>query len=292
VIRKDRWPIRKNTRRQLYTQFEELIQHWHKQCSEAELVGVGIGVPGFINRRTGILDKSPNLSAVDGAHIFEDLESMLSLPAVIDNDANAAAWGEYWAGGGREAELLILITLGTGIGSGIVWRGEIWHGAAGYAGEFGHNILVPSGELCNCGNRGCVEAYFGASAMIREAGAAIKGGAETTLAALTEPMKGRHILDAAAIGDSVAMNIVRRGCWMFGLSLSSLINTLNPDQIVLGGGIIAASELIMPLIMDGVREHAIPGALKYCNIKPSVLGNDAGLIGSAGLAWKKVYQAL
>lgn len=287
VIRKERWPIRKNTREEFYQQFEDLIQFWRDDCTDAELIGIGIGIPGFINHKTGVLDQSPNLPVVNGAHIFDDLNSMLSLPAVIDNDANAASWGEYWAGGGRGAELLILLTLGTGIGGGIVWNGEIWHGADGYAGEIGHTVIVPDGEPCNCGKRGCIEAQFSASAMIRDASKGIANGRLTSLTQISEPLMGKHILQAAGNGDELALEIVTRGTRYLGMTIAGLINIFNPDQIVLGGGIIAAADLIMPLILKSAEEHAIKGPFKTCTIRPSVLGNDAGLIGSAGLVWQQ-----
>lgn len=284
VVRKEQRPVRKATAQEFYELFAELVAFW-KNGTDAELIGVGVGVPGFINHKTGVLDQSPNLHALDGMRIFEELGARARMPVAVDNDANAAAWGEYWAGEGKGAELMILLTLGSGVGGGIVWNGAVWHGVRGYAGEPGHTIIHPDGEPCGCGHRGCIESVFSATAFIRKTREAIAAGRATSLTAIDEPLKGKHVLDAAAAGDAVAKEIVDSGCRSLGMSIGNLINLLNPDQVVLGGGIIAAAEYLMPKILAGAEESAIAGALASCRIRPSHLGNDAGLIGAAGLAW-------
>jgi glucokinase len=286
VLHKEQRPVRKATPQEFYDLFTELVNFWRGETT-AELIGIGVGVPGFINHKTGVLDQSPNLHALDGMRIFAELEQRAALPVAVDNDANAAAWGEYWAGEGKGAELMILLTLGSGVGGGIVWNGAVWHGACGYAGEPGHMIIHPDGEHCGCGHFGCIESVFSATAFIRKTQAAIAAGRATSLAAVTEPLKGKHVLDAAAAGDAVAREIVDSGSRSLGMSIGNLLNLLNPDQIVLGGGIIAAADYLMPKILAGVAESAIAGALASCRIRPSHLGNDAGLIGAAGLAWAK-----
>lgn len=288
IVFRDRRPIRKETREQFYEQLGEMAGYLTENSGGAEVVGIGIGIPGFINRRHRHLEQSPNLQVINGAPIFDDIEKAVPLPAVIDNDANSAAWGEYWAGGGKGAELLVLLTLGSGIGGGIVWGGRVWRGVIGYGGEPGHMVITPDGPLCNCGMHGCIEAEFSQTAFARKVREAIDAGQETSLAELGDKrIYAKDVTDAAAAGDAVALEIISTSSRLLGMAIGNIINLLNPDQIVLGGGIIAAKDLIMPLIMQGVNERAIPGALEACEIRPSVLGNDAGLLGAAGLAWQE-----
>jgi glucokinase len=291
IVFRDRRAIQKETREEFYEQLGELARYLVKSAGGAEVVGIGIGVAGFINWKTGRIEKSPNLPILDGAPIFADLGRVLPLPSIIDNDANAAAWGEYWAGGGSDAQLLILLTLGSGVGGGIVWKGGVWRGAIGYGGEIGHTVITPDGPLCNCGMRGCIEAEFSQTAFERKAREAIAAGRKTSLAAIKDRrIFAKDVTDAAAAGDALALEIVGTSSRLLGMVIGNLIDTLNPDQMVLGGGIIAAADLLLPLILRGVEERSIPGARAACRIRPSVLGNDAGLIGAAGLAWEEAGE--
>lgn len=291
IVEKVKWEIRKETREEFYCQLRELINRLQGMAGDSRLVGVGIGMPGFIHRGKRIIEQSPNLQVIDGAPIFDDLEALTALPVSLDNDANSAAWGEYWVGGGKDARLLILLTLGSGIGGGIVWEGKVWQGAIGYGGEIGHTVVTPDGPLCNCGRRGCIEAEFSDTAFSRKAREAIESGRETKLAALeNQRIRAKDVTDAAEEGDPVAMEIIITSSRLLGFVIANLINAFNPDQIVLGGGIIAAANLLMPLILKGVEERAISGALEACRIRPSTLGNDAGLLGAAGLAWKSLER--
>lgn len=288
IIDKEKRPIDKDNKHEFFEQFLVLQDYWKKNSKDAELIGIGVGIPGFINHKTGVLDQSPNLPVIDNSKIFREFNNLLSLPVVVDNDANAAAYGEFWAGGGHDAECLILLTLGTGIGGGIVWNGNVWHGFSGYAGEIGHTkINVSKGILCNCGQRGCLESEFGAAAMIRKAKMGLVEGRKSVLDSEEYPLKGKFIVKAAKDGDELAGEIINTGCRYLGMVIGNLINIFNPDQIVLGGGIIASSDYILPIIMEGVKESAIAGPFAGAKIKPSKLGNDAGLLGAAGLAWKK-----
>ncbi len=288
IVEREHRPVRKQTRELFYGALRELAEEMVEHANGAEIVGMGVGMPGFIHRVRGTIEQSPNLQVINGAPIFDDLNELLPLPVVIDNDANAAAWGEYWAGGGSGAELLILLTLGSGIGGGIVWRGDVWRGVIGYGGEIGHTVITPRGPLCNCGKRGCIEAEFSDTAFARKAREAIGAGKPTVLAEIGDArIFGKSVTDAAEEGDPVALEIVTESSYLLGQVVGNLVNALNPDQIVLGGGLIAAAELLMPLIMKGVEDRAISGALEACDVRPSVLGNDAGLLGAAGLAWQK-----
>jgi glucokinase len=288
VVERVRRPVRKETREQFYAQLRELVESLIELAGDEGPIGAGIGIPGFIDRRDGRIEQSPNLPIIDGAPIIADLEGLLPIPVTIDNDANAAAWGEYWVGGGGDAELLVLLTLGSGIGGGIVWRGRVWHGAIGFAGEIGHTVISPGGSMCSCGRSGCIEAEFGDAAFARKASEALEAGRETSLAEKGEGrIYGKDVTDAAAAGDEVAHEIVESSSLLLGATVANVINMLNPDLVVLGGGLIGAADLLMPMIMEGVERHAISGALAACRVRPSALGNDAGLLGAAGLVLRK-----
>ena len=285
IVARERLPVRKEKPEDFYAQLCDLVNIMIGKAGDDEIVGLGIGVAGWINRSNGRIEQSPNIHILDGTAIFDDMAKHLPLPAVVDNDANVAAWGEYLFGAGAGAELLVLLTLGSGIGGGIVWRGKIWRGTIGFGGELGHTVITPDGPLCGCGRRGCLEAEFSDTAFARKAKEAIEAGRATSLASIKDRIYGKAVTDAAVAGDEVALEIVTTSSRLLGLAVANIINGFNPDHVVLGGGLIAAADLLMPRIMAGVKEQALVGALAACDVRPSTLGNSAGLLGAAGLAW-------
>ena len=201
IVARERLPVRKQKLDDFYAQLRNLVEIMIGKAGDAEIVGLGVGIAGWINRSIGRIEQSPNIHILDGTAIFEDMEKHLPLPAVVDNDANAAAWGEYLFGAGAGAKLLVLLTLGSGIGGGIVWGGEIWRGAIGFGGELGHTVITPGGPLCGCGRHGCLEAEFSDTAFARKAKEAIEAGRETSLASIEGRIYGKAVTDAAASGD-------------------------------------------------------------------------------------------
>jgi glucokinase len=270
------------------------------------LLGVGVGVPGIIDRQTGIMRESPNLPGWAGALVKDEIEGCLKARVVVENDANVAAFGEKWLGAGKNVEHLAILTLGTGVGGGLVLNGRIWSGMTGMAGEAGHTTVVPDGVLCGCGNRGCLEQYASATAVMRMAKDAIAAGAPgLRLAASSDAEFGaRAIYNLAIQGDDDARKIFREVGRCLGIALANLVNLLNLPMYVIGGGVSSAWDAFAPSIFEELQRRSMvyaatapeshagegQGASGKVDRGPtrtvitrSLLGSDAGLYGAARL---------
>lgn len=278
-----------------------------KYHARAPLCGIGIGVPGIIDLETGMVRESPNLPGWSDYPVRNEIEKRLGTRVILENDANAAAFGEKWLGAGRGVNDMAMLTLGTGVGGGIVVAGHIWHGMNGMAGEFGHMTVEPEGVRCGCGNLGCVEQYASATAVVRMAKEAISSGRSTALAraASTDAeFSARAVYNLAIQGDEDARKIFRQVGRSLGIILSSLVNALNLPMYVVGGGVSSAWEAFAPSIFEELRQRCMvyaatappfhageqgasaqvesrPG--KYTIITRALLGSDAGLFGAARL---------
>lgn len=229
--------------------------------------GVGVGVPGLIGA-DGVVHASVNLRPLEGLNLSEMLACRICLPVVAANDANLIALGEATSGAGRGMRSLVVITIGTGLGSGLILDGRLWSGAGGFAAEFGHLTVEPEGIRCPCGNYGCLEQYVSAAALSRYG----NGRSPEELALL------------ARSGDSLAIAAFEKVGYWLGTALAGLINTLNLDGIVIGGGVAAGYDLFAPALQKTLRKRAFPliaGQVKLCR---SLLGDDAGLVGGALIA--------
>jgi glucokinase len=258
------------------------------------LLGVGIGVPGIIDRRTGMLRESPNLAGWDDYPVREEIERRLASPVVLENDANAAALGEKWLGAAREADHMCMITLGTGIGGGVVLNGRIWHGMTGMAGEVGHITVERDGLPCNCGNRGCAEQYASATAIVRMAREAIVNGESQRLhtAGADPEFSAKLVYNAAIEGDPAAQRIFAKAGQALGVLIADLVNVLNLPMYVIGGGVSSAWAMFAPAMFDEVRKRSMVYAATAGDgsvssnrtvITRALLGSDAGLFGAARL---------
>jgi glucokinase len=192
-----------------------------------------------------------------------------------------AALAEQWVGAGRGAHSLVLLTLGTGIGGGIVLDGRIWHGANGVAGEIGHMCIEPQGRPCPCGNRGCFERYASATGMVLSLKGAIERGAQTPLAARLESVTARDISEAAAAGDAAAAQVLERTARYLGLGVSNLMHILNPHVIAFSGGVTAAGAMLMDPVMDEMRSRTLEASRRDVRVCFAELPHDAGIIGAA-----------
>jgi len=251
--------------------------------------GVGIGVPGIISLPEGIVRFSPNLPGWTDIQLRDSLEKMLGLPVVVENDANAYALGEHRFGAGKGTVSMVCITLGTGVGGGIIIDRSLVRGSDGMAGEVGHMTVRPNGIQCNCGNRGCVERYSSATAIVERTLSAIRRGAKTSLGHRYTKTPGlltaRDVYDAAMAGDALSTRIYRDAGRCLGIMAADLINLLNPDRIVVGGGMAAAWELISVPMRAEVKKRAFDIPAARCGIMPGLLGDDAGVQGAAGLVF-------
>lgn len=245
------------------------------------VAGVGIGIPGQPDQKKGEVVFAPNL---DWRHVplIDYLRRKTSLPIILENDANAAALGELWCGAGRGAENMVMITIGTGIGAGLIINGSLFHGPNYTAGELGHTVILPEGPLCKCGRKGCLETLTSAPAMVRMAKEAITGGKQTVLAE-KKNIDTRDIVDAARAGDEVALEVINVAANYLGMGIGNAINLFNPDKVVIGGGVSKAGDILFCRLITSAMQRALETPADAVAIVPAELGNDAGVIGAAGL---------
>ena len=258
------------------------------------LAGIGIGAPGAIDHAgCAIGGDSGNLPQLIGIK-FDELFSSYAVPVRIDNDATNAARGEYLFGAARGMHNALIVTLGTGIGGGLILNGKIYAGAASYAGEFGHLIVEAHGRRCTCGGSGCIEAYASAWALRLRAADLVRRCPESSLASLASGGGGNpkgievsDIMAAAASGDALARGIAYEAADMLGIAFASAANLLNLNAIVVGGGIAAAGEVLFEPLRASFRRNTLPKAFAACTLIPAELGNKAGLAGAAALIFDR-----
>jgi glucokinase len=274
-----------------------------KQRGSGKLAGIGIGVPGIIEMKTGMLRGSPNLPGWDNYPVRDEIERRLKTTVILENDANAAALGEKWLGAAAEVNDMCMLTLGTGVGGGIVLEGKIWHGMTGMAGELGHINVEPEGHPCNCGSRGCLEQLASATAVKRMATEAVASGKAPHMAqAMKESpeFSSKVIYELAMKGDAAAQEIFQRVGHALGTVIADLINIFNVPMYVIGGGVASAWDAYAPAMMETVRKNSFvyratapadgatgsnakSKATQVTTIRAAQLGGDAGLIGAARL---------
>lgn len=253
------------------------------------LRGVGVGVPGPVDVRRGVVEFLVNVPGWRRVPLRRWLERRLGCRCAVDNDANLAALGEFALGAGRGARSLVCLTLGTGVGGGLILDGSLVHGAGGSAGEVGHMVIDPRGPRCGCGARGCLEAHVGTAAILRMGRRALRGG-RGPLRRLTREAGGRLtpalISRAAHLGDERARRIwTAFGRWL-GIGVANLTNLLNPDRVVLAGGVAGAWPLFYPSLIGTVRAQALAPAVRPLRIVRARLGTRAGIVGAAVLIWE------
>jgi len=258
----------------------------NKHAASSRLVGFGIGVPGLIYMEEGKLRESPNLPGWDNYPIRGELERKLGTRVFLENDANAAALGEKWIGLGRDVASLIMLTLGTGVGGGIVLQGRIWHGLLGMAGELGHITVQPDGPLCGCKNHGCLEQMASAGAVVRMAREAIAAGRSPALAE-AERQAGRLtskiVYQAAVAGDTASREVFQATGRYLGVALADLVNAFNLPLYVITGGMVPAWDLFAPAMVAEIERRSFVYRAGGTRIAASQLGDEAGLFGAAYL---------
>jgi len=246
-----------------------------------EVSSVGVGAPGVILVNKGIVVKSPNFPDWNNLPLKSELEKALNIPVFIENDANAAALGEKWRGAGRDVASMILLTLGTGVGGGIILDNKVWHGADGMAGEIGHMTLIPDGRSCTCGNNGCLEMYASARGIVRSYREELE---KRNLSATAKDITSEKVYQAAREGDAVARGVMKDMGRMLGIGIASLINIFNPERVVIGGGVKDAWSLFIGATHEEIMKRAFQVPAERTEIVPSSLGDDAGMVGAAAVA--------
>jgi glucokinase len=251
------------------------IQMLRDRCQAEELAGIGVGVPGFIQLEEGVIRNSNNLASLENFPIRDELSRRLGVPVILENDANAAALGEKWIGAGRGVDDLVLLTLGTGVGGGIIADGKILRGHLGMAAELGHITVVPNGNPCGCGNRGCVEKHASATAIT----------AMAKLLGLGDGLTAKQVYDLAIAGSEKAQTIFVSVGEALGIALAMLVNTFNFPLYLLSGGVLGAWDLFAPAMMAETRRRSFTFRTTETRIEKAELGNQAGLYGAAYLPW-------
>ena len=264
----------------------EAITELRGRLKSAELLGIGIGMPGVINLATGMVRQSPNLPGWSDFPVRDDIERRLGTHVILENDANAAALGEKWVGAGKDVSGLCILTLGTGIGGGLILDGQIWHGKDGMGGELGHMSIDPNGLLCSCGNLGCIEAYASATGIVRVATAAVRVGRSPELeraAREAGELTAELVYLKAKEGDPVALEVFDLVGRALGVAVSNLINAFNLPLYVLGGGVARGWDAFAPTLLREVQKRSVVFRATRTRIERSALGAEAGLFGAAYL---------
>ena len=271
---------------------DKMAQTAKKLLAEAgfslqDVVAVGIGTPGPAKYSEGIIIKSTNMPTFKNVPICRMLNERLGAPVVFDNDANVACWGEYAVGAGKGVKDMVFFTLGTGIGGGIISNGELVHGCDENGAELGHMVIYPDGRKCNCGQRGCVEAYASADSTARRAREAIEAGAESNLKKVLDKkgqITSKDVYEHLADGDKLAKEITDGTAKALAITCINMLHTTEPKRIVFAGGMIAAGDVLLNRIKDFFNEHIWTLKKEMVEICFATLGEDAGIIGAAALA--------
>lgn len=261
------------------------------ELGEGGVSGVGIGIAGVIDSKSGVITQAPNIANVTNYPIRDNLVRKLGsrVGVIVENDANCAALGEWWTGAGKDISSLVMITLGTGVGGGIILDGKLWSGADGMGGEVGHMTVYPDGALCNCGNYGCLESYASATAvrrMVRETLA--KTEVKTVLrdrVPETDPDDIPEVVMKAALeGDAASIDIWERFGVALGIGMASLVNILNVEMIVLGGGVARAWDMFIGPARAELKKRGLRAPAERVVIERAKLNGDEGILGAAHLA--------
>jgi glucokinase len=270
---------------------ERLVEDLARELQEAkdarpDVVAAGLGIPATIDHDRGVAIHAVNLTITD-VPIRDLMQERIGLPVFVDNDANAAALAEHLYGAGRGAQDVVMLTIGTGIGGGLVLGGEVYRGSSGAGAELGHIVIIEDGLPCqgNCPNHGCVETYASGTAIAREGTAAAEREPDSRLGkALAEgPIKGRTVTELALGGDPLATEVVAQAGRHLGTALASLANIFDPDVFVIGGGVSAVGDLLLDPAREELRSRALP-PMNRAPVKLAELGPQAGMIGAAAMA--------
>ncbi|WP_137597395.1 ROK family glucokinase [Paucilactobacillus kaifaensis] len=261
------------------------------QMKREQFIGIGMGTPGTVDLEKGTVEGAFNLNWRTVQPVKEKIEAGTGLPFVLDNDANVAALGERWKGAGNNGSEVAFITLGTGVGGGLISNGELIHGISGAGGEVGHMNVEPDGYLCTCGNRGCLEQYASATGVVHLAqDAAEEYVGDSKLKAMIDDgqeITSKIVFDLAKKDDDFLANqVVDKVGYYLGLACANISDILNPQYVVIGGGVSAAGDFLLERVQKSFQRFAFPTVRESTKLKLAKLGNDAGVIGAASLATK------
>ncbi len=253
------------------------------------VTGIGFGIAGIIDRKCGVVLESPNIASLNNSPVKEIFEKEFSLPVVVENDANAYAYGEKWIGTGRDFHTFVVLTLGTGLGGGLIYKDELFEGPM----EVGHMVINPdsSGRFCTCGSFGCLEAYVSGRAIVNRVITLLEEGAKSILRDCCEgnfyKMTPEHVYKTALEGDNLSRDIFRETGRYLGIGIANLINIFSPDAVILGGGLIGSWDLFIEELRTEVSKRALEPLSQNVEILKTTFQEGSGAIGAAGLVFKR-----
>ena len=253
------------------------------EVADVSVHRVGVGCAGPVDLKAGIVFNPPNLPGWFRVPLIDHLQQALALPAVLENDANAAALGEFHYGAGRGAQTIVYLTVSTGIGGGIILNGKVWHGLKDAAGEVGHMTVCPDGPLCGCGNRGCLEAMASGTSIARRAREAVAAGRQTGLSEISA-LTSVDVVRLAQAGDVVAREVWDSTVTYLGIGVAAVITILAPERIVIGGGVTRAGDFLFKPVREEVLRRVKLVPVESVPIVPAALGPDVGILGAAAVA--------
>jgi glucokinase len=261
-----------------------IAQTIHETGAErGDFLGVGIGSPGPLDRARGVVIVTPNLGWRDFP-LRDEVSKRVNLPATLDNDANCATLGEWWCGAAKGGRNVVGMTIGTGIGGGLILDGKLYHGASDAAGEIGHTTIDSTGRRCKCGNYGCLEAYTSGPAIAERAREVLEGDEDSLLFEMVDgdvrKITAQTVFEGSKRGDRVALEVVRDTAHFLGVGVSNLINIFNPDTFVIAGGVTQAGDLLFDPLRAEVKRRAFKPSVEACRIVPGALPLSAGVVGA------------
>lgn len=261
---------------------------YHAAEEEYEVPWLGVGTPGAVDYRTGtVVGQSPNIKGWQGTKIGQQLKDRLNMPVIVDNDVNAMALAELKFGAAMGFSNVVCVTVGTGVGGGLILDGKLWRGTDNLAGELGHLSIDPAGPECRCGSRGCIEAFCSSSAIMERAQRKLSDGLssifEDVLGGSIDNLSIRKLFAAARKGDETASEVIAETAEFLGAGLASVVNLLNPEIVIIGGGVADGGAGFIEKVGATVRDRAFTAATENLKITRASLGNDAGFIGAGML---------
>ena len=255
------------------------------------VIGIGFGVAGIIDRKNGIVVESPNIPSINGFRIKETFEKEFSLPVIVENDANTYAYAEKWIGTGKNLSNFIVLTLGTGLGGGIIYKGELFEGAA----EIGHMVVEPEGRFCPCGSFGCLESYASGRAVVDRTISSLEKGGKSILKDYSDgnfyKITPEHVYKSAIEGDSLGREVFREVGKYLGIGIANLVNIFSPEAIIIGGGLIGAWDLFIEELKKEFLKRALEPLSSNVQILQATLKKESGSVGAAGLIFKSIKQS-
>jgi glucokinase len=264
-------------------------------AKRSSVVGVGVGAPGPLDRERGLVVTTPNLGWTNFP-LRDTIAERTGIETRIDNDANCATLGEWWLGAARGARNVVGMTIGTGIGGGLIVDGKLYHGSSDVAGEIGHATIDVTGRLCKCGNYGCLEAYASGPSIAARAREAMAGDTESLLYRMVkgnlERITAATVYEAGKLGDEVAVDVVRETARFLGAGIANLLNIFNPDVVVIAGGVTQAGDTLFEPLRKEVRKRAFRPAVEACRIVPGTLPGSAGVVGAVASFKQQVHGTI